>query len=104
MTEIKEISTEQGFEKSKKNILFIDVREDEEVLQVAYDVPNIMHIPLSQIRERMLEIPKNQEIIIVCRSGGRSMQATTFLAEKGYDAINLQGGIIAWQQQGFPTK
>lgn len=104
MTEIKEISTEQGFEKSKKNILFIDVREDEEVLQVAYDVPNIMHIPLSQIRERMLEIPKNQEIVIVCRSGGRSMQATTFLAEKGYDAINLQGGIIAWQQQGFPTK
>lgn len=68
-------------------------------------MPNIINIPLTEFEERYTEIPKDKEVVIVCRSGGRSLRAAGFLVNHGYDkVVNMQHGIIRWTQKGFPTK
>ncbi len=89
----------------KNGALLVDVREKDEVAQLAYDVPNMMHIPLTQFEERFTEIPKDKNVVLVCRSGVRSLRATGFLVYHGYDkVVNMKHGIIRWAQKGFPTK
>lgn len=83
--------------------LFVDVRTDEELEQIAYGV-NHIHIPLDDIQERMGELPKDKNLIIGCRSGGRSAKAYLLLKMQGYAHLyNLKGGMIAWQEQGCPV-
>ena len=85
--------------------ILVDVREKDEVAQLAYDVPNILHIPLTQFEERFAEIPKDRDVVMVCKSGGRSLRAAGFLVNQGYDnVVNMKHGLIRWAQKGFPTK
>jgi rhodanese-related sulfurtransferase len=96
-------TTTQG--RVKAGALLVDVRERDEVAQLAYDVPNIVNIPLSEFENRFHELPKDQELVMVCRGGGRSLKATYYLMNMGYDNVaNMQHGIIRWVQRGFPTK
>ncbi|MFN3841058.1 MAG: rhodanese-like domain-containing protein [Cyclobacteriaceae bacterium] len=96
-------TTTQG--RVKAGALLVDVRERDEVAQLAYDVPNIVNIPLSEFEARYHELPKDKELIMVCRGGGRSLKATYFLMNQGYkNVVNMQHGIIRWVQRGFPTK
>ena len=91
----------------KSGALLVDVRENEEIQQLAYDVPDIINIPLSEFEDRYTEIPKDKNVVLVCRGGGRSLKATNFLLDHGYDpekVVNMQHGIIRWVQKGFPTK
>jgi rhodanese-related sulfurtransferase len=89
----------------KKGALLVDVREKDEVAQLAYDVPNIVNIPLSEFEERYKELPKDRELVMVCRGGGRSLKATYYLMNMGYEnVVNMQHGITRWVQKGFPTK
>jgi rhodanese-related sulfurtransferase len=84
--------------------LLVDVREPNEIAELAYDVPNILEIPLSEFENRFTEIPKDQKVVMVCRSGGRSLRAAGFLVNHGYDqVVNMKHGIIRWVQKGFPT-
>jgi len=84
--------------------LLVDVREPNEIAELAYDVPNILEIPLSEFENRFTEIPKDQKVVVVCRSGGRSLRAAGFLVNHGYDkVVNMKHGIIRWVQKGFPT-
>lgn len=102
---IKNICPTTTMEMVKNGALFIDVREPGEVAEVAYDLPNVLHIPLSVFEARYMEIPKNKDIIMACKGGGRSMRAAGFLANHGYTRIsNLQSGIIGWIEKGFPIK
>jgi rhodanese-related sulfurtransferase len=88
----------------KNGALLVDVREKEEVAQLAYDVPNIINIPLSVFEEHYTEIPKDKEVVMVCKSGGRSLRAAGFLVYHGYNnVINMKHGMIRWAQKGFPT-
>ena len=102
---IGEINGQDVLEAVNNGSVFIDVREAYELDEVAYDVPNVKHIPLGEIQTRMNEIPKDVDIIIGCRSGGRSMNACTFLSMQGYENLfNLRGGIMGWVDNGLPTK
>lgn len=84
--------------------LLVDVREADEVAELAYDVLNIMHIPLSEFEERFTEIPKDKDVVMVCRVGARSLRAAGFLVNHGYEkVVNMQHGIVRWAQKGFPT-
>jgi rhodanese-related sulfurtransferase len=85
--------------------LLVDVREINEVAELSYDVPNIIHIPLTQFEERYTEIPKDNEVVMVCKSGDRSLRAAGFLVNHGYDkVVNMEHGMIRWVQKRFPTK
>jgi rhodanese-related sulfurtransferase len=96
-------TTTQG--RVKDGALLVDVRERDEVAQLAYDVPNIVNIPLSEFEEHYQELPKDRELVMVCRGGGRSLKATYYLMNMGYEnVVNMQHGITRWVQKGFPTK
>lgn len=102
---VKEICPTTTQEWVKNGALLVDVREENEVNELAYDVPNIINIPLSQFESRFSEIPKDQDVVMVCRSGGRSLRAAGFLINHGYDrVVNMEHGMIRWAQKGFPTK
>lgn len=89
----------------KNGALLVDVREKDEVEALSFDVPNIVNIPLSEFEERFAEIPQDKEVVMVCRSGGRSLRAAGFLVNHGYEnVVNMQHGIIRWTQKGFPTE
>ena len=94
---MKEITTlelekllKEGYE-----LNIIDVREADEVAQGM--IPQAIHIPLKAIPARYLELDKEKEYIMVCRSGGRSSQAVQFLEQKGFHAVNMKGGLMTWK-------
>lgn len=57
---------------------------------------------MGEFRARLAEIPKDREIVVVCRSGGRSANVAAGLLARGYDAVNLSGGLLAWTTAGIP--
>jgi sulfur-carrier protein adenylyltransferase/sulfurtransferase len=82
--------------------LVIDVREASE-LAVAR-IPDVLHIPMGEIPGRLAELDANRETVVMCRSGGRSMQVAQFLARNGFQSVaNLTGGILAWSRDVDPT-
>ncbi|KIV58399.1 hypothetical protein TS65_05980 [Aneurinibacillus migulanus] len=91
-----EVSTHEVNERLKQgeNLHLIDVREDDEY--AAGRVPGAKHIPLNQIPERLHELDKDKEYIMVCRSGNRSGMASEWLSERGYHVKNMVGGMLDW--------
>ena len=77
----------------------IDVREPEEwrVGRAA----EAIHIPLGELGARLDEVPKGRELVMVCRSGSRSAAAAAALLEIGLPAVNLAGGMQAWQAASY---
>ena len=74
----------------KKGALLVDVRERDEVEQLAYDVPAIVNIPLSEFEIRYKELPFDKDLVLVCRSGDRSLRAAGFLINHGYDSLGTK--------------
>lgn len=73
----------------------LDVREANE--WNAGHIPGAVWIPLGQLNKRIRELPQNQDIIVVCRSGNRSAIATKLLMDQGFRAQNLTGGMLNWR-------
>lgn len=104
---IKEIDVQELKKKldNKENFVFIDCREQEEWDEAHIEGATL--IPLSTFQEKYEAVltDKNATIVVQCRSGKRSMNACMFLLSKGYsDLNNLEGGIMAWHEAGFPIK
>jgi len=80
----------------------LDVREDWETA-LAPVPTEVVHIPMGQIAERLEELDPKQETVVICRSGGRSLQVAHFLESQGFASIsNLAGGILAWSRDIDP--
>ncbi len=81
---------------------FIDVREPHEY-QIAR-IPGATLLPLGELGKRLSELPTGRELVVHCKSGGRSQQAVDFLKQNGYpQARNMTGGILAWADKVDPT-
>jgi adenylyltransferase/sulfurtransferase len=83
-----------------EDLFVLDVREPYE-----YQIANIggTLIPQNEVPQRLAEIDRNREIVVQCRSGGRSQRIAEFLAQQGYTNVkNLAGGILAWADQIDP--
>lgn len=84
--------------------LLVDVRERNETASLAFDVPDLVLMPLSEFERRHAELPRDRELVIACQSGPRSLKATYFLMYHGYTQVaNLDGGILKWASKGFPV-
>lgn len=81
--------------------VLLDVREADELAQVR--VPGVHHIPLGELMARAHEIPEG-ELLVICRSGARSMTACRQLEAAGRTAANVAGGTISWVESGRPTE
>jgi rhodanese-related sulfurtransferase len=86
----------------KPGPFLLDVRQPEEFR--SGHIPGAKLIPLGELRQRIHELPKDREIICVCRSGNRSSSATRQLSEAGFKVKNMNGGMIAWSRANFPVK
>ena len=82
--------------------VLIDVREQNEFDEAR--VPGAILIPLSEFANRYTELPKDQEIVLMCAAGVRSAQAAQFAAQHGFKLSNLEGGIKAWHAEGLPIE
>lgn len=79
----------------------LDVREVHEFR--TGHIPGAFLLPLGELSARLKELPRDREILVICRSGNRSGMATRQLHSAGYNAVNLSGGMIGWQRQGYPV-
>ena len=80
--------------------LLIDVRESHE--WVAGHAPVAVHILVDGVGDGMAGLPRDRQIIVICRSGRRSTAVTDQLTRSGFDAVNLDGGAVAWVDAGLP--
>ncbi|MGW7050258.1 rhodanese-like domain-containing protein [Streptomyces sp. NPDC054887] len=82
----------------------LDVREDDE--WAAGHVEGALHIPMSDFVSRFGELTEAAEdgrrVHVMCRVGGRSAQVTQYLVRQGVDAVNVDGGMLAWDGAGRP--
>ncbi|MFC3999888.1 rhodanese-like domain-containing protein [Nocardiopsis sediminis] len=76
----------------------LDVREADE--WQAGHAPHAVHIPLGQLAQRAAEVPRDRQVYVVCRVGGRSAQAVAALNDAGWRAANVAGGMQAWALSG----
>jgi rhodanese-related sulfurtransferase len=77
----------------------LDVREPGEWLHG--HIEGALHIPLGELTDRVGELPEAQTLV-VCKVGGRSAHAVAWLTQHGYDAVNLDGGMLDWAAAGRP--
>lgn len=82
------------------NAVLVDVRDEAE--WAVGRAPRSVLLPLSQIESRLDELPSERPVVVTCRSGGRSARVVDFLISKGYDAVNLTGGMTAWYKGNRP--
>jgi rhodanese-related sulfurtransferase len=101
---VKEITPTEFLERRTggATMTLLDVREDWETALAP--VPSeLVHIPMGQIQARLSELDPAQETVVICRSGGRSLQVAHFLAARGFNSVyNLTGGILAWSRDIDP--
>jgi rhodanese-related sulfurtransferase len=73
--------------------LLLDVRNPPEL--AVESVPGAVNIPLPQLRARLGELPRDREILVICRSAQRAYYATRILLQNGFKARNISGGTIS---------
>jgi glyoxylase-like metal-dependent hydrolase (beta-lactamase superfamily II)/rhodanese-related sulfurtransferase len=86
-------------------VLVLDVREPAEWTGELGRIPGAALLPLGQLRARLEGLPRERPIVAVCRSGGRSAEASLILEKAGFArAANLNGGMIRWRSLGLPVE
>ncbi|HET9109500.1 MAG TPA: rhodanese-like domain-containing protein [Ktedonobacterales bacterium] len=104
MNQARDVFAREALEKLQAGeALLVDVRESWEYKEVR--APGAMLVPLSEFTVRYTELPHDKELLIVCHSGYRSLQAANFLLRHGYEqAANVVGGMEEWEVAGLPVE
>ena len=98
---VQSLTPSEAYQAYSQGVFILDVRSQEEWDE--YHIPNATLIPLDEIPARLSELPKEEQILIVCHTGNRSKIAAKLLLEKGYKHISiLEGGLNAWEDAGYP--
>jgi rhodanese-related sulfurtransferase len=98
----REISADKAYELYQNGTFFLDVRTPEEWSE--FHAPNSTLIPLDQLPDRLNELPDDQVIVVVCRSGNRSAAGRQILVEAGFTQVtSVEGGLTEWIASGYPT-
>jgi rhodanese-related sulfurtransferase len=80
--------------------VLLDVREDDE--WDAGHAPDATHVPMTEIPDRLDDVPDAAPLYVICRSGGRSARVTQFLNANGWEAVNVADGMLGWERAGRP--
>ena len=92
---IKQISARELDQ--KKGMVLLDVRTDKEY--ASGHIPGAVHVPLSEIGDRIKKLKKDKEVVVYCQNGSRSIWAIKRLMGMGYTSLfNLKGGFNAWKR------
>lgn len=85
---------------ARDSLHVVDVREPFE-----WDLGHVegaIHIPIEELRDRAAELPTDKPLLCVCMVGARSEYVAGALRAAGYEAENLEGGLVSWQLEGLP--
>ena len=83
-------------------LVVLDVRDPDEIEIAA--LSGTLDIPMPEIPQRLGEIPRESEIVVLCHTGRRSAHVAQFLAQNGFARVaNVRGGIDAWSREVDPT-
>jgi rhodanese-related sulfurtransferase len=94
----------QWLEEHLRDVQIVDVRQPDEFNGPLGHVAGARLIPLGTLSERAAELSKDRPVVMVCRSGARSAQATVLLGKAGFTRVaNLSGGMLRWRAQRFPV-
>ena len=97
-----EIAVAEAAAKREAGAFMLDVRQPDE--WNAVHIPGATLIPLDQLEQRVNEVPRDQEVVVVCRSGNRSQQGRDILKSAGYSQVtSMAGGMNQWSAAGYPT-
>jgi rhodanese-related sulfurtransferase len=98
MTDVSEVDVHQATALIANGAVLLDVREPEE--WAAGHAPDAVHVPLGALSPAT--VPEGR-LVVICHVGGRSAYATAVLCANGYDAVNVAGGMAAWEAAGLPV-
>lgn len=103
-SQIEDVTPQEVLEASK-HLKLIDVREVSEYSGELGHAPGSELVVLSTLPEKIKALPKDQTIVFICRSGGRSSQAAAFAKSEGLsDVYNMRGGMLLWNQLKLPIE
>ncbi|GAB4448982.1 MAG: hypothetical protein OHK0041_09940 [Anaerolineales bacterium] len=98
----REVSVTEAAVLRDAGAFILDVREPEE--WVESHIPGATLIPLGELASRVNEVPKDRQVVVVCRSGNRSQQGRDILLAAGFEQVtSMAGGIKQWSAAGFET-
>ena len=95
---IQSIPPTEAADRAAKGWMLLDVRTDGEWAEAR--IPGAVHIPMDQLTGRLSEVA--DQVVCVCAVGARSARVAQFLSAQGHEAVNLDGGIYAWADDGLP--
>jgi rhodanese-related sulfurtransferase len=98
---IQEVSVDELDAALAAGARIVDVRETDEY--VDGHVPGAVHVALGTVPDNVAAFEGTGPAYVICKSGGRSMRACEFLADRGVEAINVAGGTMAWRLSGRPV-
>lgn len=98
MSDLPEVSTTEAVELAQSGTYLIDVREQDE--WDAGHAAGAHFVPMSRFAELISAVPADEQVLVICQSGGRSARVTKALNDAGYDAVNVAGGTGAWASAG----
>jgi phage shock protein E len=98
-----EISVAEAYQMYQEGAFVLDVRTQEE-----WDdnhIPNTTLIPLDELESRLDEVPRDQDVVVICLSGNRSQEGLDILINAGFERVTcVSGGLNAWLEAGYPTE
>lgn len=98
----QEVSLSEAVNLRNAGAFILDVRQPEE--WNGYHAPGSTLIPLAELESRAKELPRDQKIVVVCRSGNRSATGRDILQRAGFGLVtSLAGGLSQWKAAGYPT-
>jgi len=93
------VSVDEAYQMYQDGTFVLDVRTPEEWNE--FHAPNTTLIPLDELASRLDELPKDQPIVVVCRSGNRSQSGRDILLQAGFNATSMTGGLNEWRSKGY---
>jgi rhodanese-related sulfurtransferase len=98
----RDISVDEAYSMYQNGAFVLDVRTVEEWNE--YHAPNTTLIPLDELALRVTELPRDKDIVVVCRSGNRSQQGRDILLGAGFERVtSMTGGLNEWRAKGYPV-
>ena len=96
------VDVHSAYQLQQEGAFILDVRQPEEWID--YHAPDTTLIPLNQLSGRLDEVPRDRDIVVVCRSGNRSQEARDILLAAGFESVtSVNGGLLDWREAGYPT-
>jgi rhodanese-related sulfurtransferase len=101
--QVKQLSPEEvkNCQIQRPRCVLLDVREPRELTEVGA-IDGYLNIPLSQLEQRLSEIPKDKTVVTICHVGGRAAKAAAILLRNGYRTEGASG-MVAWKAKNYPV-